>query len=214
MSAERIHSFFHHYAGDFDPIYSSNKGLINDLLNGVFRRSMKLRFLRTMERCRPIAGKTVLDVGCGPGHYTISLAQSGAAKVVGIDFAASILGLAHRYASDAGMAHRCEFQTTDLASFTAPERFDYVVVMGFMDYIADSHSAVEKVISLTRHKAFLSFPSARGLLALHRQYRYRNRCDLFLYTPQQLRQLFLPFPEVRAKIEPLARDYFVTLTRQ
>jgi hypothetical protein len=34
---------------------------------------------------------------------------------------------------------------------------------------------------------------------------------LFLYTRPQLEKLFASFPGVRATIEPIARDFFVTL---
>ena len=79
MSTDRTQGFFHRYANDFDAIYSNRAGLLNGFLNGVFRKSMKLRYLKTIEGCQPIQGKTALDVGCGPGHYAITLAQRGAA---------------------------------------------------------------------------------------------------------------------------------------
>ena len=70
-----------------------------------------------------------------------------------------------------------------------------------------------KVLSLTRQKAFFSFPVAGGILGWQRQMRYKKRCDLFLYTKPQLQQMFAKFPEVKATIEPISRDFFVTLTK-
>jgi hypothetical protein len=70
---------------------------------------------------------------------------------------------------------------------------------------------VEKVLSMTRRKAFFSFPVAGGILGWQRELRYRKRCDLFLYTRTQLEKLFASFPNVRATIEPISRDFFVTL---
>jgi hypothetical protein len=43
--------------------------------------------------------------------------------------------------------------------------------------------------------------------------RYKKRCDLFLYTQDQLKKMFAKFPEVNATIEPISRDFFVTLER-
>ena len=40
--------------------------------------------------------------------------------------------------------------------------------------------------------------------------RYRSRCDLFMYSEAQLRQMFSSFPQVQARVEPIARDFFVT----
>jgi 2-polyprenyl-3-methyl-5-hydroxy-6-metoxy-1,4-benzoquinol methylase len=213
MTAERTQDFFHQYAGDFDAIYSNRNGLFNGVVNNLFRKSMKLRFGKSIEGCRPVEGKTVLDVGCGPGHYSITLAQRGAAHVTGIDFADGMLKIAEQHAERAGVGSKCEFKVADFSKFTASQPFDYVIVMGFMDYMADPKQIVQRVISLTRSKAFLSFPSAGGFLAWQRRLRYKKRCDLFLYERAELDRLFSGFPEVEAKIEPIARDFFVTLTR-
>jgi 2-polyprenyl-3-methyl-5-hydroxy-6-metoxy-1,4-benzoquinol methylase len=212
MAASRAQGFFHAYANDFDAIYANRKGLINSVINNVFRRSMKLRFLKTLEGCNPIEGRTVLDVGCGPGHYSITLAQRGAGRVIGIDFAEGMLKLASQHAAQAGVSDRCDFRVADFATFTAPERFDYVIVMGFMDYMADPRGVIEKVVSLTKSKAFFSFPVAGGLLGWQRKLRYRKRCDLFLYTGEQLRELFDSIPGTEAAIERIDRDFFVTLS--
>jgi 2-polyprenyl-3-methyl-5-hydroxy-6-metoxy-1,4-benzoquinol methylase len=214
MSVSRTQGFFHAYANDFDAIYSNRRGLINDVINNVFRRSMKLRFLKTLEGCNPVDGRTVLDVGCGPGHYSITLAQRGADRVIGIDFAEGMLTLASQHAAKAGVGERCDFRVADFATFTAPERFDYVILMGFMDYMADARGIIEKVVSLTKSKAFFSFPVAGGILGWQRKLRYRNRCDLFLYTRCQLDQLFASFPGTRTTIERIDRDFFVTLAVQ
>jgi SAM-dependent methyltransferase len=212
MSVSRAQGFFHAYANDFDAIYSNRRGLINGAINNVFRRSMKLRFLKTLEGCNPIDGRTVLDVGCGPGHYSITLAQRGAGRVIGIDFAEGMLTLASQHAAQAGVGERCEFRVDDFATFRAPERFDYVIVMGFMDYMADARGIVEKVVSLTKFKAFFSFPVAGGILGWQRKLRYKNRCDLFLYTGEQLEHLFASIPGTQADIERIDRDFFVTLS--
>jgi SAM-dependent methyltransferase len=212
LSLDRTQGFFHAYANDFDAIYSSRKGFINGVINRVFRKSMKLRFIKTVEDCHPIVGKSVLDVGCGPGHYSITLAQRGACRVVGIDFADGMLKLASQHAAQAGVGDRCEFRVADFASFTAPERFDYVIVIGFMDYMADARSIIERVVSLTRLKAFFSFPVAGGVLGWQRKLRYKNRCDLFLYTGDELQRLFTSIPGTQATIERIDRDFFLTLS--
>jgi 2-polyprenyl-3-methyl-5-hydroxy-6-metoxy-1,4-benzoquinol methylase len=211
MPSDRTQVFFHRYANDFDAIYSNRGGLINGFVNSVFRKSMKLRYTKTIEGCDPIEGKTVLDVGCGPGHYSITLAQRGAARVLGIDFAEGMLGIAAEHARAAGVGDRCEFRQADFLEFRAPEPFDYVILMGFMDYMPDARGVIAKALSLTRGKAFFSFPAAGGLLAWQRQMRYRSRCELHMYRREQLEELFASIPGAHARIEPIARDFFVTL---
>lgn len=211
MPEDRTQGFFHQYANDFDAIYSNRGGGVNGFVNRVFRKSMKLRFVKTIEGCDPIQGKSVLDIGCGPGHYSITLAQRGAGRVVGLDFAEGMLEIATKHAQEAGVGAQCKFQVGDFQKYPASEPFDYVIVMGFMDYMEDPKKVIGKVLSLTSSRAFFSFPAAGGLLAWQRKLRYRNRCDLFLYTEPQLKELFASFPGMKTTIEPIARDFFVTV---
>lgn len=213
MSLNRTQAFFHQYAGDFDAIYGNRNGLFDSVVNRLFRQSMKLRFEKTIEGCNPIEARSVLDIGCGPGHYSITLAQRGAARVIGIDFAEGMLALATEHAQKVGVGPRCDFMVADFYTYVPEELFDYVVVMGFMDYMPNPENVVEKVLSLTRSKAFLSFPVTGGILGWQRKLRYQKRCDLFLYSQEQLRRMFSKFPEVTATIEPIKRDFFVTLSR-
>jgi 2-polyprenyl-3-methyl-5-hydroxy-6-metoxy-1,4-benzoquinol methylase len=207
---DRTQGFFHRYAGDFDAIYSNRGGLFTSAVNRLFRKSMKLRFEKTIEGCRPIEGRSVLDVGCGPGHYAITLAQRGAGRVLGIDFAEGMLHLATEHARHLGVANRVEFRKADFLTFSAAAPFDYIILMGFMDYMPEPEKVIGKALSLTRSRAFFSFPADGGLLAWQRRKRYQKRCDLYLYTEPQIRNLFAQFPRIQTNIEPIARDFFVT----
>jgi hypothetical protein len=124
--------------------------------------------------------------------------------VLGIDFAEGMLRLATEHAERVGVADRAEFRKADFYAFSADQRFDYLILMGFMDYMPDP------ALSLTRSKAFFSFPADGGWLAWQRRKRYQKRCDLFLYTEDQIRKLFAGFPGIEAGIDPISRDFFVT----
>jgi 2-polyprenyl-3-methyl-5-hydroxy-6-metoxy-1,4-benzoquinol methylase len=213
MPADRTQEFFHRYAGDFDAIYSSRRGVVHDLINRLLRKSMRLRYEKTIEGCRPIQGRTVLDVGCGPGHYSIRLAQGGAARALGIDFAEGMLAIAAEHAAKAGVADRCEFRKADFFAFPEETKFDYVILMGFMDYMAEPRKAVEKALALCRAKAFFSFPVGGGFLAWQRRRKYAKRCDLFLYKREDLERLFAGLDGVEVTIERISRDFFVTAAR-
>jgi len=213
MSPDRTQTFFHQYANDFDAIYGNQNGMVDSVINKLFRKSMRLRYEKSIEGCNPIEGRSVLDIGCGPGHYSITLAQRGAGRVIGIDFAEGMLKIAAEHAQKVGVGNQCQFMVQDFYTYAPQDIFDYVIVMGFMDYMPDPEKVVGKVLSLTRNKAFFSFPVAGGLLAWQRKLRYQKRCDLFLYTEPQLKEIFSHFPGVTAKIEPISRDFFVTLTK-
>ena len=83
--------------------------------------------------------------------------------------------------------------------------------MGFMDYISNPRAIIERVLDIVRVRAFFSFPKAGGPLAWQRQWRYRNRCDLFLYREEQIRALFAP-TGASFTIDPIGRDFFVTIS--
>ncbi len=210
MPKREISAFFHSYAHDFNAIYGTKDTLANNLVNRLFRKSMRLRYIRSIEGCCPIEGRTVIDVGCGPGQYGIVLAGMGAGGVLGMDFAENMIGLAGRNAQAAGVADRCRFVLADFLDYRFDGSYDYAIVMGFMDYIEDPGRCIEKVLSITKRKAFFSFPASSGLLAMQRRIRYRKRCDLFMYGRKDIDLLFSSVPCRRFEIEKISRDYFVT----
>jgi 2-polyprenyl-3-methyl-5-hydroxy-6-metoxy-1,4-benzoquinol methylase len=208
----RTANFFDGYAGDFSAIYGNDHTPLNAIVNRLFRKSMMLRYERSLSGCSPIEGKTVIDIGCGPGHYSVALAGRGAARVLGVDFAPGMIEIAKKRAESAGVADRCTFTLGDFLEVTGEEKFDYAIVMGFMDYIADPLALMKRVLKVCRGKAFFSFPTDGGLLAWQRRVRYRNRCDLYLYSESQIRSLISQLDVKGSRVEQISRDYFVTLT--
>jgi len=75
-----------------------------------------------------IAGKTVIDFGCGEGREAIEIARSGASRVIGLDNRESILNLARRRL---GGIENCVFVTSTneqadvILSLNAFEHFDH-----------------------------------------------------------------------------------------
>jgi SAM-dependent methyltransferase len=206
----RTQSFFDRYAGEFNAIYGNRNTATNRVINALFRRSMRTRYEMTIAQAHPIAGRTVLDVGCGPGHYSIELASRGAKAVLGIDFADGMLEIARAAAARAGVSATCEFRRADFHDASLNGPFDFVIVMGFMDYMPDPAATIRRTLSLTRQRAFFSFPLAGGLLAWQRQLRYKNRCDLFLYDREQVERLMAAAGADSPEITVIDRDLFVT----
>jgi 2-polyprenyl-3-methyl-5-hydroxy-6-metoxy-1,4-benzoquinol methylase len=76
--------------------------------------------------CGEVAGRRVLDLGCGQGWFTRQLAARGAI-VTGIDFSAQQLANAHRHAVDQplGISY-LHLDATRIAEQWAPASFDLV----------------------------------------------------------------------------------------
>jgi 2-polyprenyl-3-methyl-5-hydroxy-6-metoxy-1,4-benzoquinol methylase len=211
MSEQSVAQFFDDYSADFNALYGTRKNALNSVVDRVFRKSMRLRFERTIDGCMPIEGKSVLDVGCGPGHYSVHLALRGASSVLGLDFAQGMVRLAQENAASNGVTERCKFLCSDFSGYCFDRQFDYSIAMGFMDYIEKPEPIIDKILSATRAKAFFSFPCEGGILAWQRKVRYRKRCPLFLYRASDLNDLFSSRKCARFEIEKISRDFFVTV---
>ena len=203
-----VSKFFDNYATDFDEIYGSKHTLLNKFINHYFRASMRIRFEKTIEGCYPIDGMTVIDIGCGSGHYVINLALRGAEQIVGLDFSQEMLNLATWRARQKKVSQTCSFINADFSDYADKAKFDYSIIMGFMDYVEDPSWVISKVIAVTSQKAFFSFPLRGGVLAWQRKIRYSRKCPLHLYSFQEVQDLF---HEKNVSIEQIARDLFVTL---
>ena len=77
-----------------------------------------------------LAGKVVIDFGCGSGVEATEIAQRGAKRVIGLDLQRRLLSRARDRARDAGVSDRCDFSTeTDekadvILSIDSFEHFD------------------------------------------------------------------------------------------
>jgi SAM-dependent methyltransferase len=77
-----------------------------------------------------LAGKVVIDFGCGSGSEAVEIAQHGAKRVIGIDIRENALAEGRRAAKDAGVSDICIFATAThekadvVLSLDAFEHFD------------------------------------------------------------------------------------------
>ncbi len=105
----------------------------------------------------PLAGKRVLDVGCGGGILADSMARKGA-QVTGIDLAAKALRVAQLHALEAGtenIAYR-EISVEDLAS-EQPASFDAVTCMEMLEHVPDPASVVQACSRLVKPGGWVFF---------------------------------------------------------
>jgi tRNA (mo5U34)-methyltransferase len=81
-----------------------------------------------------LSGKTVLDIGCNAGFYSIQMKRRGAARVLGIDFDPVYLAQARFAAQVTGLDIEFrEMSVYDVASLG--ERFDVVMFMGVLYHL-------------------------------------------------------------------------------
>jgi len=102
-----------------------------------------------------LAGKRVVDVGCGDGTYTFALSQeSGAASVLGIDPAQKAIARAQSLLEGApsNLSFRAGF-ALDLIREGA--RFDVAVYRGVIHHVGDPQAEVQTALALADRAFFL-----------------------------------------------------------
>ena len=81
-----------------------------------------------------LSGKTVLDIGCNGGFYSMEMKRRGAARVLGVDFDDDYLAQA-RFAAEVE-GHDIEFRKLSVYDVAAlGETFDVVVFMGVLYHL-------------------------------------------------------------------------------
>ena len=81
-----------------------------------------------------LTGKSVLDIGCNGGFYSIEMKKRGAGRVLGVDFDDAYLAQARFAAQTTG--HDIEFRKLSVYDLGAlGERFDVVLFMGVLYHL-------------------------------------------------------------------------------
>jgi 2-polyprenyl-3-methyl-5-hydroxy-6-metoxy-1,4-benzoquinol methylase len=205
-----VRSHFHADARRFDAIYEDDKSAITRWVDDVWRGVVRRRFELTLDLLEPLTGKSVLDVGCGSGRYCIAYAQRGAARVVGVDFAAAMIELAAQHSIRYGVDERCEFRVGAFPDAVPDESFDASSAMGFFDYVEDPAPVVARMREMTRSTMIMSFPKSREWRVPIRRLRFLfSGCPLFLYSEGKVRKILSDVGVSEFEWIELDRDYVV-----
>jgi SAM-dependent methyltransferase len=109
-----------------------------------YRHRSKLEVLLGPDIWSRVAGKTVIDFGCGRGEHIVEIAQRGATRAIGYDIREHVLEAGRRLARDAGVADRCVF-TTEPA-----EKADVVISMDAFEHFSDPAGVLRQMGALLK----------------------------------------------------------------
>ncbi|OCG22048.1 bifunctional 3-demethylubiquinol 3-O-methyltransferase/2-polyprenyl-6-hydroxyphenol methylase [Gilliamella sp. App2-1] len=116
-----------------------------------------LRVDYVKQKCGSLTNKTVLDVGCGGGILSESLAKLGA-NVTAIDLADESLAVAKIHASQNGLSINYEKQTVEDHAQQHPSQYDVITCMELLEHVPDPFSVIQACAKLLKPggKLFLS----------------------------------------------------------
>ena len=104
-----------------------------------------------------LEGKAVLDVGCGGGILSDSMARKGA-QVTGIDLSTKALKVAQLHALEAGTANvRYREVSAEAMAAEMPGQFDVVTCMEMLEHVPDPSSVVRACSQLVKPGGWVFF---------------------------------------------------------
>ena len=129
-------------SGAFWPLHT-----LNELRVTYIRDYLCRHFKRDAESAEPLAGLRVLDVGCGGGILSESMALLGA-DVTGIDVVDRNIGVSRLHARQRDL--KIDYRKCTIAALVGEERpFDVVLNMEVVEHVADLDTFMRDCTSMT-----------------------------------------------------------------
>lgn len=205
--------------GPFWPLHGLNRLRVQYL-----RRELAGAFSRSLTEPRPLDGISILDVGCGGGILSESMAREGA-DVHGIDVVEKNISVARHHARESGVP--VHYETASAATLAGRSRtYDVILNMEVVEHVPDVPTFVHDCAGLltpggimvlaTINRTFLAW-----LLAIvGAEYvlgwlpRGTHRWDRFVTPAEVQRMLRTTGLDIKAmtgvKVNPLTRRFSLT----
>jgi SAM-dependent methyltransferase len=146
------HRYFASFAADYHRAFSGGgRDPLHRLINVLFRRktfARRLAIVRGFLEAHGVAGKRVLDLGCGSGEVSLLAARLGARRVIGIDLVPEMVETARAQAEQAGLAGVAEFRLGDVHAAALPDA-DVTIVVSVLEYYPDIEHVLERACAVT-----------------------------------------------------------------
>jgi len=104
----------------------------------------------------PVAGRKLIDVGCGGGILAESMAHRGA-HVTGIDMGEAPLSVARIHQLESGVSVNYQRSTAEAMAEAQPENFDIVCCLEMLEHVPDPAAVIMACAQLAKPGASLYF---------------------------------------------------------
>lgn len=108
-------------------------------------RAANARLSRCISEAYDFTGKSVLDIGCGDGAYTVEYPALGVSRVVGLDPAEGAIQAAKARAASLGLAEITRFEVGNiyaLDTMLKDQQFDCIILRGVLHHLPDPARAI------------------------------------------------------------------------
>lgn len=112
--------------------------------------------LHYIDRRANLAGKRVVDIGCGGGILSEAMAQRGA-QVMGIDMGEAPLAVARLHQHESGVNVDYQQMTAEQLAHEAPASFDVVTCMEMLEHVPDPASVIQACSQLVKPNGHVFF---------------------------------------------------------
>lgn len=101
-----------------------------------------------------LKGKSVLDLGCGDGHFSKYCVENGAEKVIGVDISNNMIERANKINKDNNIEFVClPMEDLNLAN----QKFDLIISSLSIHYVEDYRTLIRKINGLLKNNGEFIF---------------------------------------------------------
>jgi cyclopropane fatty-acyl-phospholipid synthase-like methyltransferase len=151
--AEAAKRYFGSFADDYQQAFvGGGRNPLHAVANRFFRRKtfvMRTEIVGRMLEEMGVRGSHVLEIGSGTGEVSFEAARLGAATVVGLDIAETMVATAQAAAKARGLQDRVTFQVADVLTAPVPAA-DFALLVGVIEYYADLPGLMARVLPHVR----------------------------------------------------------------
>jgi 2-polyprenyl-6-hydroxyphenyl methylase / 3-demethylubiquinone-9 3-methyltransferase len=97
----------------------------------------------------PLTGKTVIDIGCGGGILSESMAKLGA-HVTGIDMSPGAINVAKLHQIESGVKVEYLLTTAEAAAKNQPGHYDSVTCLEMLEHVPDPAAVIQACAALVK----------------------------------------------------------------
>jgi 2-polyprenyl-6-hydroxyphenyl methylase/3-demethylubiquinone-9 3-methyltransferase len=147
---EKVASQWWDLTGDFKPLHQINPLRVQFICQHVAQQVLD------SDSNEGLHNKQVIDVGCGGGILSESLAKLGA-KVTGIDMGSEPLNVAKLHALEMGLSINYQKITAEEKAQVNGREFDIVTCMEMLEHVPDPASVVQACAALVKPGGLIFF---------------------------------------------------------